>query len=542
MSYLVSIAIGPVQDFIAAARRSRDLWFGSYLLSEASKAVAASAAGHGELIFPVNKDLHFGSDVNVSNKILLRMDAPPREEIQIEWEEAARGRINAYFESARKQIRNRIQLREDLVQQQLESLLEFYVVWVPYEQSRHEECRQQVERLLAARKAARNFAAFIGEARLAKSSLDGFRENVLLHDTRKKNVKLYELKDREQLDAVAVLKRFAKPTGQRAPDFESTLDVAGKPYEIRVRNKREWQEFREFLRRDLEEKDPSVAFLYEHESRQIFDEDQSIQQELKDRRTAIHKKYGAPNPPYYAVLVGDGDSMGDVISKLVSVVELQAFSRCLSAFASTAEKVIRDLDGCPIYCGGDDVLALLPLHNLLATIAAVREAFAHQMASYAGATFSIGIAIAHALDPLSETLGVARSAEQIAKRERGKNALAITVIPRSGSPRTISGTAQPLLDRLGAIEAELQKETFGFSIGHDLKQFALTYPASPAIQVILPDLLARHLLKKKNGEELNRFLQAQLRSEPDVHQGISKIAEALLVLRPIHRAQCEARP
>jgi hypothetical protein len=33
MSYLLAISVGPVQEFIVAARRTRDLWFGSYLLS-----------------------------------------------------------------------------------------------------------------------------------------------------------------------------------------------------------------------------------------------------------------------------------------------------------------------------------------------------------------------------------------------------------------------------------------------------------------------------------------------------------------------------
>jgi hypothetical protein len=40
MKYLLSISIGPVQDFIATARRSRDLWFGSWLLREIRPAVA----------------------------------------------------------------------------------------------------------------------------------------------------------------------------------------------------------------------------------------------------------------------------------------------------------------------------------------------------------------------------------------------------------------------------------------------------------------------------------------------------------------------
>ncbi|HTQ79571.1 MAG TPA: type III-B CRISPR-associated protein Cas10/Cmr2, partial [Thermoanaerobaculia bacterium] len=40
MAQILLITLGPVQDFIAAARRCRDLWFGSWLLSELSKATA----------------------------------------------------------------------------------------------------------------------------------------------------------------------------------------------------------------------------------------------------------------------------------------------------------------------------------------------------------------------------------------------------------------------------------------------------------------------------------------------------------------------
>ena len=44
MTHLLRIHIGPVQEFIATARRSRDLWFGSWLLSELSKASALGVA------------------------------------------------------------------------------------------------------------------------------------------------------------------------------------------------------------------------------------------------------------------------------------------------------------------------------------------------------------------------------------------------------------------------------------------------------------------------------------------------------------------
>ena len=46
-------SIGPVQDFIATARRSRDLWYGSWMLSELARAAAKAVLEQsGELIFP----------------------------------------------------------------------------------------------------------------------------------------------------------------------------------------------------------------------------------------------------------------------------------------------------------------------------------------------------------------------------------------------------------------------------------------------------------------------------------------------------------
>ncbi|MBV8856450.1 MAG: hypothetical protein JOZ02_05770 [Acidobacteria bacterium] len=89
MEYVLAISLGPVQEFIAAARRSRDLWFGSWLLSELSKAAAEHIVRHGvsgsrpagldSLIFPaVNdpEDLRAGSSLSVVNKIIAIVEEP----------------------------------------------------------------------------------------------------------------------------------------------------------------------------------------------------------------------------------------------------------------------------------------------------------------------------------------------------------------------------------------------------------------------------------------------------------------------------------
>ena len=85
MSHLLVISVGPVQEFIAAARRTRDLWFGSRLLSEISRAVAKSVESQGgKLIFPASLDAE-----NVANVILAELPAGEPKDIAAKAKNAA---------------------------------------------------------------------------------------------------------------------------------------------------------------------------------------------------------------------------------------------------------------------------------------------------------------------------------------------------------------------------------------------------------------------------------------------------------------------
>jgi len=543
MSYLLAIAIGPVQDFIAAARRSRDLWFGSYLLSELSKSVALALHSKGRtLIFPpspASGELNPGSDYNVSNKILAIVTDPPTDELLKALRAAALAALQGYFDSAKNQIRNRIQLNESICKEQLNSVLEFYAVWVPYSESEHNQCRINSELLLAARKATRDFPSHTGYAGLPKSSLDGFRENVLLHDTRMKNAALHDLRDNEMLDAIAVVKRFAQPKRGKAPAFDSTIDVAGQPYIQPMIGQPEFENYKTFLQRNKYPE--TIGHLYAHESRQLLDEDDDpiLKAELKQILDAIrHRWKEDPNPPYYAVLVGDGDFMGRAIENIESPEAHQDFSRQLSRFAGDAKQALDRLQACPIYTGGDDVLALIPLHTLLEVIQELRRLFRQSMVAYPNVTLSCGVAIAHALDPLSDTLDEARRAERKAKSIPGKDALAITMIPRSGSPLALADKADALLQLLYQLQVEVNQDRFGFSLAYDLRSFLNRYPLS--VSSVLPQLLARHLAKKEGGELIHQFLVAQQPPGTNLREWLDHFCNALLVLRPLHRARQEA--
>ena len=83
MRYVMIVNIGPVQGFIAVARRTCDLWYGSWLLSELSKCAAKTIRQEGgDLIFPaVNAtnaaDLKPGSKFNVVNRVVAIVDGEP---------------------------------------------------------------------------------------------------------------------------------------------------------------------------------------------------------------------------------------------------------------------------------------------------------------------------------------------------------------------------------------------------------------------------------------------------------------------------------
>ena len=83
MRYVMVVNIGPVQGFITTARRTRDLTYSSWLVSELSKCAAETIRQEGgELIFPAvdatnASDLAPGSKLNVVNRIVALVEGEP---------------------------------------------------------------------------------------------------------------------------------------------------------------------------------------------------------------------------------------------------------------------------------------------------------------------------------------------------------------------------------------------------------------------------------------------------------------------------------
>ena len=224
-AHLLLITLGPVQDFIAQARRTRDLWYGSHLLSELGRAAArALVDGGAKLIFP---SLQAGDVQLVACLAPLRADDTPPQNIAnkllaevpdgVDPQELARAARKAVADYWRDQLAAPVKTKcigllatniDAVWTEQIDTFLEFAASWLPL--GEYAQTRRQLEQTIAGRKLLRDFDPWTqGRGNVPKSSLDGARESVLLPPRQRTSdpVRRYRVADGEQIDAVGLVKR-----------------------------------------------------------------------------------------------------------------------------------------------------------------------------------------------------------------------------------------------------------------------------------------------------------------------------------------------
>ncbi len=488
--YLLQITIGPVQEFIAQARRTRDLWHGSHLLSELSRCIACTLANKGaELIFPaLNKgdaELEYAPAplrkngkpaLNIANVILARVPEgiDPQELARKAWEEL----IGFWCDKIAADVRNKKNRKgekeieallaaniDDVWKEQIETLPEFFAAWKELDGVNYTETRDALIKTIAARKNLREFGQWQADRPGApKSSLDGARVSVLRDD--RKGVKAfrkYRIGDNEQLDAVGVVKRCGGEPDQFVP--LPNVALARWMLEAKKHFSDLWSPvqdavggiagFPRVMRRDLKvgelcDFDASVFMpsrwytLLEKE----LGLDKNKRKEIEEKVRPLLKEMGEPNP-YVACLVADGDRMGATLDRLDSIKAHKEFSSKLSEFATRARRIVEhDFHGLLVYSGGDDVLAFLPVPEAVACADALRHAFNSIMREALPddwrkdslPTLSVGIGFGHVLEGMGDLLELGREAERLAKggelpKQQQRNALAIILDKRSGARR-----------------------------------------------------------------------------------------------------------
>jgi CRISPR-associated protein Cmr2 len=601
MRHILIIALGPVQDFIAAARRCRDLWFGSWLLSELSKATARAVkeAPGAELVFPsALADLRPGSETSVANKVVARLAAGTSPSAVAE-----RGREAMLLRLS--EIRDRAFLKivdpgdehfcREVAAAQLADLIEY--VWASAaEEPDYRAGRRAAEALLGARKNTHLWQPVSWGSAAPKSSLDGERESVI-HERAFDKLPPAELRrrfglgKRERLCGVGLLKRHGTREGKRVErryghHFLSTGHLAAWPLLARMERlpaderaalQGLWERFLATLAGDgVDLADTEVytaeaphpvlgrsdgGLLFESRVADLFEDRDpaAIEEPVRRAREALGaflKRLGILQPwPYYAILVGDGDCMGLAIERQETVRAHQELSRALDSFAREVPKIVEaEHGGELIYAGGDDVLAFVPLHRVLSCAQALALRFGRKLQGFPAAeggavpTLSVGIGIGHFLDPMSGVLALARRAERLAKTTR--NALAVIVDKRSG-PAVETRGPWGTVDRDLADFVRMHRcDAVPDGAAYELRELVrLLDGAGGQDAESLASLVrkeAERILRKKQPQhgraaQLLQETLASLVAALDA-RGVPELANRLILARTLARAEVEANP
>lgn len=216
---------------------------------------------------------------------------------------------------------------------------------------------------------------------------------------------------------------------------------------------------------------------------------------------------------YFAVLAMDGDEMGKWLSGEMSLPldpdRHQAFSAHLSEFALKQEHargIVRRHAGCLVYAGGDDVLALLPADTALACARDLRNTFRDVMEL--GMEASVGIAIAHFKEPLQDVVRAAQEAEKRAKNKGNRATLAVSLFKRSGE--TIrwhckwpsDGKAESGLGLFETLREGLAAEKLSAKFPHRITELLSPYLLDPAAE-------GRHLFQPAEGFDFREIAQRE---------------------------------
>ncbi len=157
--------------------------------------------------------------------------------------------------------------------------------------------------------------------------------------------------------------------------------------------------------------------------------------ELKNIQIRLHSLAGSKPVPSYALLLADGDSMGNLLGVMDDPTRL---SECLGRFSTGVSKIIcpENRNGRVVYAGGDDVFALLSAETALAAADQLRHAYADAFVDQGvdlQATLSVAIVYAHWRYPLKQVIRFAHQLlDDVAKDQTGRDSLAVAVLQGGG--------------------------------------------------------------------------------------------------------------
>lgn len=416
----------------------------------------------GEIIFPKIKN------TSIPNRFLAIVETNKENDLK-KIGETMQQTVGNEFKNIAASILNGFTIvKPNGFDEQVENYFTINWLFLPFDENNYEEQYREIESLMGAIKTVRVFKQFPDSEKGRKCSICGER-NVKFYRLGKdetaegvKNKKLFSkdvhivkfkdydpislkyLKSDEGLCAFCFTKRCLDKSGlaDYNPQFPSTSKIAL---------------FEAF--KTLKEKDSSLTYLIDsdnYEPQGIFaiKNNRNLEDMSDTDRTNTEKIYKALEKnkisysPYYAVMLFDGDSMGEWLSgsKIKDGI-LKEFHKELTEklgeFSEEVRSTIKEPAGVTVYAGGEDFLGFFNLNYLLHNMKLLREKFDQTVNQSLknsfykndsdNMTFSAGVVIAHFKTPLSEVLNWARKVEHEAKNiDDDKDAFAIAVLKHSG--------------------------------------------------------------------------------------------------------------
>lgn len=447
-SSLLKFQIGPVQDFIAAARSTRDLWSGSYLLSWlVAVGIRELQKKGGVMIFPNSS----------SGQPLLDLDgAKPSDDhtrlLTPNLPNVFIATVNGDAAELAQSVSKKIRKEWQAIAEAVWSKRQFFKM--------PDHCKDrffaQVERHLSISWQATPLGDdYVQSYQRNGWLLDSVRQTRAFdaweprtdHKAWKAGTDPFEkdsLTGREEalIGGEKFKETMAEEDGEYASLFSKHSDYLGAISII----KRVWhlaylKHIYKLKTSSHEFKIRSIPAIAAREEKLDDNEDTSA----------------GSGDKYIAAIAFDGDSIGKWVNGnfLPSDEPLEKhhreFSNSLSDFAlNRVRKIVEktseidptsgrsphSLSGHLIYAGGDDVVALVPADIALQIASELRSAFKKSTENTPSTgdkpEASVGIAIAHINAPLQDLIKEAQKAEKHAKKEIGRPAFSITLLKRSG--------------------------------------------------------------------------------------------------------------
>lgn len=470
--------IGPVQSYIETARKTQDLYMGSYIISylifDAIKLLLDYIPVE-DIVFPsVDKDaLEISSVASFPNRFLALVPKANAEEIA--------NRVEAQIKLETRNISKYVSVKykcdqELFLKQEPWNFWEIYwVITYPKPRESYGQFYERTEKSLGAVKNLRWFSQ--AEEHGIKCSLCGQRQ-VVTTDNGDGLCSVCMIKRKANDYFIDVYKNISKTHKKDYfISFPSTAEIATAKFKEKLFSDEHAKGIYRFLNSELKKSlgkhlnrvqpvpklSEKVEYGQNCEGQWLYEDNIDagyIKRQLgldlskEDLAKAIDireklVKYVKTEPDkYYAVISMDGDDMGKWLSGAMAKDQNEitkkmhwGISQSLLYFNKEARKIVeKEHLGRLVYAGGDDVFALMNTDGLFKAATNLRKIFPkfeENIDSKYNSTASMGICISYYKDPLAKTINRARAMEQKAKDYPGKDAIAISYITSSGQEKVM---------------------------------------------------------------------------------------------------------